>query len=77
MEETSEKGYCRKKQEESPTCADCTDYLLCDVIHGFYDKNGYKYKKYKQAIEYIRNHGYNSFLEIANGWTGAYGKYPK
>lgn len=37
-------------------------------------KQGYKYGKYKQSIEFIRNNGYPKFLDIANGWKGPYGK---
>jgi hypothetical protein len=41
----------------------------------FYRKSGYKYKKYRQAVEYIRENGYECFLEIADRWTGPYGNY--
>jgi len=64
---------CIKKHYN--TCADCQDFLSCPVISEFYSKNGYKYKKYKQALEYIRDNGYASFLKIADNWNGAYGKY--
>lgn len=33
------------------------------------------YAKYKQALEYISAHGSASFLNAAEHWTGAYGKY--
>jgi hypothetical protein len=36
---------------------------------------GYKYKKYKEAIEFIRKNGYNKFIKIADTWTRQYGKY--
>ena len=58
------------------TCADCSDYPICEVIHTFQDKNGIKHRKYKQAIEFIREHGYDAFLKIADEWTGPYGKLP-
>ncbi|WP_440947430.1 DUF3795 domain-containing protein [Methanosarcina sp. T3] len=67
------KACCIKKHYN--TCADCQDFLSCPVISEFYSKNGYKYKKYKQALEYIRDNGYASFLKIADSWNGAYGKY--
>jgi hypothetical protein len=57
------------------SCADCAEYDSCGVIQGFYAKNGYKYAKYRQAIEFIRAHGYAEFLEIANRWTRQYGRY--
>ncbi|NCA92715.1 DUF3795 domain-containing protein [bacterium] len=60
------KGYC--------SCADCQEYALCSILQGFYGKNGYKYKKYKQATMYIMKNGYEKFLEIADKWVNALGK---
>jgi hypothetical protein len=57
------------------SCADCDDYSTCDVLQGFFGKNGYKYKKYREALEFIREDGYDAFLAIADGWTNQYGKY--
>ena len=57
------------------SCADCGEYSSCDTIQGFFAKNGYKYRKYKEALEYIRANGYDKFLDVADGWGGAYGKY--
>ncbi|MGE5403897.1 MAG: DUF3795 domain-containing protein [Candidatus Saccharibacteria bacterium] len=57
------------------SCADCADYQTCSVIGEFHSKNGHKYKKYKQALDYIRDNGYVAFLLIAETWTKAYGKY--
>ncbi|MBN2110158.1 MAG: DUF3795 domain-containing protein [Methanosarcinaceae archaeon] len=57
------------------SCADCPDILTCQKINAFYDKKGYKYTKYKQAIEFIRLNGYAEFIRIADTWTNAYGKY--
>jgi hypothetical protein len=57
------------------SCADCDEYNSCEIIQGFHNKNGYKYKKYKEAIIFIRENGYERFLEIANKWNMQYGKY--
>lgn len=57
------------------SCADCSGVLKCNIINDFYSKSGYKYAKYKQAIEFIRQHGYVEFIKIADTWTNAYGKY--
>lgn len=57
------------------TCADCDKYPSCEIIQNFHNKNGYKYKKYKEAIIYIRRNGYKKFLEIADKWSMQYGKY--
>jgi len=64
---------CIKKNYE--TCADCPDYSNCEIIHGFYNKNGYKYKKYKQALEFIRENDYTKFIKISDKWKNAYGRY--
>ena len=57
------------------TCADCGDYTSYSIINGFYNKQGHKYSKYKQAIEYVAAHGYEEFLQIADMWKGPYGAY--
>jgi len=41
----------------------------------FFAHNGYKYKKYRQAIEYLKENGFAEFIRIADRWKGAYGKY--
>ncbi len=64
---------CIKKGFNS--CADCNQFSSCDIIQGFYKKNGYKYKKYKEAIEFIWSNGYAKFIKIADKWKIQYGKY--
>ena len=59
------------------TCADCAQYDSCPALNGFYQKNGTKYQKYRQATVCIRTQGYDAFLAIASRWTGAHGRYPK
>ena len=65
---------CCFKERGLETCADCPDYSSCEVICGFHDKSGYKYKKYKQAMDFIQANGYDAFLEQADNWKGPYGK---
>jgi hypothetical protein len=65
---------CCFRDKGLDSCADCVDYAYCAALHSFYHKNGYKYKKYHQAIEYIRKHGYDSFISRADAWTGPYGR---
>lgn len=62
-------------QKTQSTCADCKEYESCAKLQNFYGKNGYKYGKYRQATEHIKSNGYTSFLEIADTWKNAYGKY--
>ena len=66
---------CCFKERNFETCADCPDYPSCGIIQGFYNKKGYKYKKYRQSIEFIRKKGYNNFIKIADNWKGPYGKF--
>jgi len=65
---------CCFRDRHFETCADCDDYSNCKIIHELYGKSGYKYGKYRQSIEFIRNNGYSKFLDIANNWKGPYGK---
>lgn len=64
---------CLSRQYNS--CADCPEYFTCEILSVFHAKNNYKYRKYKQATDYIREHGYEKFLKIAEKWTHASGKY--
>jgi len=66
---------CVSKKYQS--CADCGDYGTCSILNEFYGKNGYKYRKYKEATEYIRSNGYDAFLEVADTWKNAYGNYDR
>ena len=69
---------CRmKKCCLTRACGDCVEYESCEIIQSFLNHPGYKYGKYKQALEYIRTHGYSAFLKAAEHWTGAHGKYPE
>jgi len=65
---------CCFRDRKLETCADCVDYTTCDIIQSFQDKNGTKYKKYKLSIEFINGNGYDNFLNLAEHWTGPYGK---
>lgn len=73
------KAKCKMKvcciKRDLISCADCIQYESCKKLQGFYKKNGYKYKKYKEAIEFIRKNGYNKFIKIADNWIMQYGKY--
>jgi hypothetical protein len=57
------------------TCADCPDYNNCSVIQVFHTHASNKYGKYRQAVVYIKEHGYDAFLQKTAGWKNAYGKY--
>jgi hypothetical protein len=65
---------CCFKERKLETCADCPDYTSCPIIQNFHNKKPYKYKRYKQSIEFIRKNGYKQFLKQAKHWKNAYGK---
>ena len=65
---------CCFKEKELATCADCNELYSCKIIGSWYAKTGYKYKKYKQTIDFIRQNGYSRFITLAQSWKGAYGK---
>jgi hypothetical protein len=65
---------CCFRDNNFNTCADCSKLESCNIIGSLYAKNGYKYKKYKRAIEFIKKNGYQKFIKSADEWKGAYGK---
>ena len=65
---------CCFKGKNLETCADCLEYSTCKIMLDFHSKNGYKYKKYQQSIEFIRKNGYTDFLKTAKDWKHAYGR---
>ncbi len=65
---------CCFKEKHLATCADCPEYEQCRIIRDFQSKNGYKYKKYTQSLEFIRTFGYEKFLQRSNKWKRAYGR---
>ncbi|MGD8449173.1 MAG: hypothetical protein PVF36_08050 [Desulfobacterales bacterium] len=66
---------CCFQDKKHDTCADCSELESCNIIGEWYSKNGYKYRKYKEAVYYIRKNGYEKFFEIADNWVNAYGKF--
>lgn len=59
----------------SISCADCGAYASCETLAAFYGHESYKYKKYRQATEFIRANGYDAFFRLADRWRSAYGTY--
>jgi hypothetical protein len=65
---------CCFKDKRLETCADCVDFSSCMIIKNFYNKKGYKYKKYKQSLEFIKENSYKAFFKFADDWHSPYGK---
>ncbi len=58
---------------ELKTCADCPELDACIIIGRFFGKNGHKYRKYRESIQFIVACGYSAFLSQTVSWKGAYG----
>ena len=56
------------------SCADCAESTSCKTLLAFYGHEGYKYRKYHEALSFIRAHGYDAFFRASESWSGAYGK---
>ncbi len=54
---------CCYENKQLQTCADYREYASCLIIHEWFNKKGYKYKKYKESVEFIRKSGYDKFLQ--------------
>jgi hypothetical protein len=65
---------CCFKEKNLETCADCSEYSTCKIMLDFQSKNGFKYKKYQQSIEFIRKNRYAEFLKVTRTWKCAYGR---
>ena len=63
---------CCFKEHQLQTCMDCDDYHTCELIQSWFQK-GYEYR-YQKSLEFIKEHGYEKFMEIANEWDDAKGK---
>ena len=64
---------CCFKERELQTCADCNDMDTCEIIQSWFAK-GYKYQLYQRSLIYIRENGYDRFIEKADDWNNAKGK---
>ncbi len=65
---------CCFRDKGFETCADCPKLESCSIIRSWHSKKGYKYGKYRQAIEFIRKNSYPEFFRLADRWNNAYGK---
>jgi hypothetical protein len=72
------KAKCKMKiccfgQRKLQTCADCPENP-CEILLEFYNKKGEKYKRQKNLLEFIKEHGYDEFLKHTDKWKGPRGK---
>ncbi len=57
------------------TRADCDEFVSCEVLQSCLAKRGYRYRKYREALGFIRANGYDEFVRLADGWKAPYGRY--
>jgi hypothetical protein len=65
---------CCVLEKRFSTCAYCPEFETCPSLRTWYAKPGWKYGRYLASAEYIRAHGYDAFLTVADGWTDAIGR---
>ena len=65
---------CCMTKKRLQTCADCNEFSSCATLETFYLKAAGKYRRYKESAEYIRHHGYEKFIEVAETWNDSRGK---
>jgi hypothetical protein len=65
---------CCFRDRNFETCAGCNYYSHCKTIQSLYANASYKHGKYRQSMDFIRKNGYRKFMNIADAWTGPYGK---
>lgn len=63
---------CCLRERQLETCTDCPNFPSCTIVQGWYEKS--QHIRYKKSAEFIREHGYDKFLTIADNWNNAYGK---
>ena len=65
---------CCMRERQLQTCADCDEFSFCAILENWYKKASGKYQRYKKSGEYIREHGYESFVKVADRWKDSCGK---
>lgn len=55
------------------SCADCAGFESCETLAAFYGRKGYV--RYRKALEFVREHGYEEFVTMADGWPRQYGRW--
>jgi hypothetical protein len=61
------------RERQLQTCANCKDFSSCRILQNWYQKAGGKYQRYKKSADFIRNQGYDRFVEIAHQWKDSCG----
>jgi hypothetical protein len=56
------------------TCAECDEYKECSLILSRFKPETYSNKKCIQCLNYIKEQGYDIFIEQADHWKNHYGK---
>lgn len=65
---------CCLAERRHHTCADCPDFASCADLGRFHGQPKPAYPRYRATLDYIRQHGYERFLQAAAGWRAAHGQ---
>ena len=65
---------CCYKEKNLTTCADCIDFSDCTIISSRFKVGTYTNNKHMECLHFIRDNGYDNFIEIADNWKNHYGK---
>lgn len=66
---------CCFKVKRLKTCADCDDFDQCIIISNRFKPGTRDNKKCLESLFYIKNQGYESYLNMANKWKNHFGKF--
>lgn len=55
-------------------CGACPELDTCPTMAAFFNHAAYKYRRYREATDFIRRYGCAEFIRQAGTWSGAYGK---
>ena len=65
---------CSMRDHDHQTCADCGEFDYCETLQTWYESAGGSRRRYRRSADFIRRHGYDRFIKIADGWKDAAGK---
>ena len=65
---------CCFRDKALKTCADCNELNQCKIIPAKFKPGSRDNKKCMESLDFIKCHGYSSYIEKANNWKNHFGK---
>lgn len=65
---------CCFKGKKLETCADCESVSNCEIFNNRFKVGTRDNERLQEALKYIKDHGYDKFIEKAKKWTSYAGK---